>query len=471
MTKPYHLFRVKDSRFVFHRGAGRFIRVKPEAYELLRLRGEMSAGEAKSAFLARYPGLDGVIAEVDALEADGFFEPVGSSLSDAAGFETELAARIRGTSNNIVLSVASGCNLACTYCYCGVCRDEIPDQGLMSEETAMRAIDAFLAAADTQTDIGITFFGGEPLLNKKVIRKVVERCNAWAADNGVKAGYSITTNATLMDDETARLIADNGFGLMVSLDGPKELHDGQCPARSGGGSFDLAMAGIQVLKKYRTGVTVRCTMAHPAPDAMKLIRFFKDSGFARVVLGTVSNPTFPSDRDFTPEDNRVFERCVEDEIIPWMLGERAEGRVPVYDPFDDIDDFLCEKEHPQKEHGFRCGACRGATAVGPDGTFYPCHRFVGMRAWAIGSLDSGLDREKCGNFWRAHRAASEKSCGSCWAHRVCKGPCPWEIARSDGTFTAPSRICDETRTWIEQGVYYHDQAERLGLNARKEPER
>lgn len=465
--KPCHLFRHKDSCFAYHLDTGRFIRVEKDAYELLELRDRLGPDEATAAFLRSHPGKEKIVSETDELERAGFFEPAAPVIADEAEFERELDSRCSGSCNNLVLSVASGCNLACRYCYCGVCRDKLPDLGLMSEETAMLAVDGLFKSADPSADIRVTFFGGEPLLNKRVIFRTVKRCNEWAEKHGVRAKYSITTNATLMDEDTARLIADNNFGLMVSLDGPKELHDAQCPTRGGEGSYDLAVAGIRLLMKYRKNVTVRCTMAHPAPDAMRLIEFFRDFGFTRVVLGTVDNPAFPSECDFTESDEAEFSLCIDEKIIPWMLSERAEGRDPVYDPFTDIDDFQSEKEHPEHVRALRCGACHGAMAVGPDGTLYPCHRFAGMKDWALGDIATGADMEKCKRFWRNYRAAMRSVCDECWACRICTGPCPWEIARADGTFVRPQRTCAGTRTWIEQGVHYLDSAERLGLNAKK----
>ena len=337
---PYHLFIQSGEHFVYHLAAGRFIRISPAAYELLDLRMQLPKETAES-----------VLADVRALEADGFFEPAESPLLDSEAFERELDERLSGPCNSVMLSVASGCNLACKYCYCGVCRDKLPNKGLMPLETALRAVDKLFAKADPKTDVRITFFGGEPLLNKPVIARVVERCNALAAERGLKAGFSIMTNGTLIDDETVEMLGSD-FGLMISLDGPKELHDSQCPTRDGEGSFDQATEGIRRLMKKRDRVTVRCTMAHPAPDAMQLIRFFVDFGFSRIVLGTVRNPAFPSACDFTEEDCRTFDRSMEDEILPWMLAEKAAGREPIYNPFDEIADFQGEKEHPENVRGF-----------------------------------------------------------------------------------------------------------------------
>jgi uncharacterized protein len=103
-------------------------------------------------------------------------------------------------------------------------------------------------------------------------------------------------------------------------------------------------------------------------------------------------------------------------------------------------------------------------AVAPDGVLYPCHRFVGMEKWSLGSLDEGLDRSRCMAFWRDYRAATRKTCASCWAYRICGGPCPWEAARPDGTFGMVPRLCEDTRAWIRQGVSYFNKVGTIDRN-------
>ena len=119
----YHLFREGDAHFASHLASGRFIRVSPAAYDLLELRGTLTAEEAATVFCARHPGETSVLDDVAALEADGFFEPAEPHVKDDGEFEDELEKRFSGPCNTLVLTVASGCNLACRYCYCGVCRD------------------------------------------------------------------------------------------------------------------------------------------------------------------------------------------------------------------------------------------------------------------------------------------------------------------------------------------------------------
>lgn len=456
---PLHLFVCGGSHFACHAGLGKCLAVSPEAYEFLTLLRDSPREEAERKFLAAHPDARAVVDETAVLEKDGFLEPVETAFPDDEAFETALAGRYADDWCRLELSLSERCNLACRYCYCGTCRDEVPNSGLMPSEIARRAVE-WLFAHSGKSDVSITFFGGEPLLNRKVLKEAIDLSQRLAAERGVKADYVMTTNGTLLDDETIDLIRKYDFGLMVSLDGPKDLHDAQCPTRNGTGSWDLAVAGIRRLMAKRRRVTVRCTMAHPIPDMMRLVRFFDEFGFSRIVLGPVENPSFPSACDFTDDDYRSEERRRETEIIPWMLGEVAAGRVPKYDPFADLERDLECPEAPVPSP-FRCGACRGTTTVGADGTLYPCHRFVGMKEWTIGTIADGPDYDRCRAFWRGYRASIRSHCSACWAYRLCGGPCPWSLARKDGTFVMDERFCESTKRWIMQGAWYLDLKRKL----------
>lgn len=440
--KPYELVTCRGVTFAYHQALGRFIRLTPAAAVLL------AGGTAEDPALRR---------EADRLRANGFFDDVPGAWADDAAFEAALAARDAEPSDKVELSLAETCNLACRYCYCGTCRGKVDSHGLMPPETAVEAVERLFAATDG--DVAITFFGGEPLLDKPAVRAAMDRAEALAAARGTKVRYVMTTNATLVDDETAETIASHDFGLMVSMDGPKALHDAQCPTRDGGGSWEAVAAGCRRLLARRGALTVRCTMTHPAKDPMELVRFFLDFGFTRIVIGRAYNPAFPSAADMTEEDVRRFDEAVVDRVVPWMLDEIAAGRRPAYDPFDEFEASLgCGGETVGP---LKCGACHGTLTVGADGALYPCHRFVGMERWKIGTLKNNIVAEKCREFWYNYRHCIESSCSRCWAYRICKGPCPWEIARQDGTFAMNGRLCEETKRWIAQGAWFAAQKERV----------
>jgi uncharacterized protein len=447
----YHVFEIGERHFVYVAATSLLLEVDHVTHRFLAkcLVHEPSAAQR----LLQAEGvveqeLRDVAKEVETLAAHGLFEVPDNEI-DEERFERELRRRYAAPWNKLELALSESCNLACKYCYGHTGRD-MPIKGLMSKSVARQAITWLFAMSGKSDTVSMTFFGGEPLLNKPVLRFAIAYSQRLAKLHGKKVTYSMTTNGTLLDDEVIGFIKKYNFGLMVSLDGPPDIHDAQRPMHTGKGSFELATAGIRKLMKRRRAVTVRCTMAHPVPRMLDLIRYFEGFGFTRIVLGATVNPVTPSPVDLTRADRLDVDRQEREELIPWMLEKLAAGETPKYLPYR--TDFYAE---PQVSP-LRCGACRGTTTVGADGALYPCHRFVGMSNWQIGTVADGPDHETCMQFWRGYQRAISRSCRSCWAWAQCKGPCPWEVAGADGGFRAPSEdYCDLARRSLERSAYFH----------------
>lgn len=449
IVPPFHLFEYQGRVFVYHQAIDEFICVSQEAKLALQKIGPNRAAidTIQDVKLKE---------EIKRLDGLGFFQPSPRIVPDVAAIEKLLTKRYSTPWTKLELALSEVCNLACRYCYCGTCRDKVENQGMMSEDVARQSINWLFAMSGQSKDISITFFGGEPLMNKRVFKFAVSYSQRLAKLHGKKIFYSMTTNGTLLDDDVITIIKRYNFGLMVSLDGPQPLHDRQCPTRNGEGSHDSAVRGINKLMARRRRVTVRCTMAHPIPDMMNLIRYFENFGFSRIVLGRVSNPVYKSPCDFTKKDFCSQEKQMTEKVIPWILNELKEGRTPKYHPYAGLLEQHNKKNSvsPQPISPFKCGACRGTTTVGADGKLYPCHRFVGMSKWGIGTISNGPDYEKCKQFWRNYCKCVNKTCNSCWAYPICKGPCPWEIAKADGSFRINVQMCNEIKNWIQQSAYF-----------------
>jgi sulfatase maturation enzyme AslB (radical SAM superfamily) len=145
----------------------------------------------------------------------------------------------------LLLNVTDRCNFRCDYC--PYTRQATPwrphGERDMSWETARAAIDDFLAHCrfvneepDPQPASGsgsppaiampsaISFYGGEPLLNFRLIRKCVEYARE-KKRKGQRLCFSVATNGYLLKGEVAKFLATHGFFVRVSLDGPASVHD------------------------------------------------------------------------------------------------------------------------------------------------------------------------------------------------------------------------------------------------------
>ena len=163
-------------------------------------------------------------------------------------------------------------------------------------------------------EINFAWQGGEPtLLGVDFFRKVVALQNQFAG--GKMISNAIQTNGTLLDDAWGSFLAENGFLVGLSIDGPAKLHDAYRVDKGGKGSFDRVMAGLAVLRRHGVDWNALCTVHAASQDhGREIYRFLRDDCGARYL-------------QFIP----IVERATEDllAIANDGWGERARDR-PLY---------------------------------------------------------------------------------------------------------------------------------------------
>lgn len=151
---------------------------------------------------------------------------------------------------SINLQVTQNCNLKCRYCsYSG---DGILDRkrstSKMELTVAMKSIDFLYEHSRKANSVSISFYGGEPLLNFDLIKKVVKYANNKFVSKCIE--YRMTTNGTIMNEEILELLTMNNFKLAVSLDGPKDIHDrNRRMMKNGLGTHDLIKKNLRFIKR------------------------------------------------------------------------------------------------------------------------------------------------------------------------------------------------------------------------------
>jgi uncharacterized protein len=160
--------------------------------------------------------------------------------------------------SSITLFVTQECNMRCTYCYGD--GGEYGSCGDMSQDTAFAAVDWLVAKSGRTKQVRICFFGGEPLLNLRLIEQVVPYARKRAEQAGKEVGFGITTNASLLDDEQIEFLRKHEIKPYVSFDGPKEIQDRQRPFKNGKGSYDAVVGRIRELMKVLPQAECRVTL-------------------------------------------------------------------------------------------------------------------------------------------------------------------------------------------------------------------
>ena len=449
---PYHLFRYRGSNYALDVESSAVVQLDDPAYDALSLRLERASGDAIASHLAATYGeqtAQTVLRELRWLDKRGIFRGPVYTYTDQEN-EAFIQRLTRMSTNTIELYLAEACNLRCRYCY--VNENDALNNGLMPWEIARQAVDLIFQRAGNAEQVNITFFGGEPLLNKPLLHETIRYSQQLGAEQGKPVRYSMTTNATLLDDEVIDTIKRHNFGLMISMDGPKEVHDHMRPLANGQGSFDRAARNVKRLMERRRSVTVRCTLSNQCLDRIKIVEFLEDFGFSRVAVSRCtakSDP--PGPYDVGPQETALLKQQ-DDYFIERLFGQLEGGERVRFNPWSGA----LRSIHNKQERRMRCGVGRGCTTVGIDGKLYPCHRYVGMDGYVLGHVSSGIDREAFADYLRAYFETKRK-CESCWAINVCGGYCPWFVSHAGGDVRPPEDWwCEEVRGWYEQGVWMYD---------------
>src|SRR5664279_5305907 len=181
------------------------------------------------------------------------------------------------------LAIAQKCNLGCTYCYAQQGEFGGPAKN-MELADALRAVDLLVATAEPGARLNLAFLGGEPLVNRRVLRAATERAAELAGNRDAKLTFSITTNGTLLTEDDGRFFEQHGFAVTISIDGPREVHDALRPFKGGAGSYDAVMKRVEPLLKMqqKMQVSARVTVTPVNLSLRRTLDTFIAAGFHSV---------------------------------------------------------------------------------------------------------------------------------------------------------------------------------------------
>lgn len=327
---------------------------------------------------------------------------------------------------NVTAILTKSCNLRCTYCFEGACGAA----SSMSEETALRVCD--FACSEQPVNRGISFFGGEPLLKRELIEKMVEKCSSLGDFR-----YNMTTNGVLLDESFVRFAEENKIHIALSHDGL--AHD-MCRVRADGtGSKAAADRALELIKGLRGTVIMLTT----TPGTVRLLsesvfRLWDDGG-RRVLVAPDGRPGRWDDESLEILRGE-YEKIAAEYKKRLLRGDYV--RFPSFDV--KIADRVRGENH--------CNSCRigyKQPIIDTDGSLYPCIQFNSLPEYRIGDIWSGFDEEKR----REHLLRSLQpvtTCEGCAIADRCRHSCPCANFEQTGNMNTVSPFtCTQQRYLIE----------------------
>jgi uncharacterized protein len=335
------------------------------------------------------------------------------------------------------LAVAQKCNLGCSYCYAQ--QGEFGSAAKnMPLEIAKRSVDILVDGAAADAKLNLSFLGGEPLVNRGVLRETTLYAVDRAQRRSIPITFSITTNGTLLTEDDGEFFEEHGFAVTVSLDGPRDMHNKLRPYKSGSGSFDEIMRRVRPLlaRQKRMQVGARITVTPFNLQLRKALDEFVEAGFHSVgfspmlrapnEIGEMRSADLQAMLGEMIDCGREFERRT-------LAGERY--------PFANMLNAMREIERGT-HRPYPCGAGAGYLGVSADGDLSACHRFVGDEEGAMGSLQDGVDLERQAQWLAERHVHRQEPCNSCWARYLCGGGCHHEVIGRGRP------ACDYIRGWL-----------------------
>lgn len=419
------------------------------SYELLDYYGKAPKEEIVSQFTSRYTKEDTIEAmdELNELEESGllFSEDIYESYIPLWEKESVVKA--------MCLHISHDCNLRCKYCFASTGHFG-GERSMMSVDVGRKAIDLLIEKSGSRVNLEVDFFGGEPMLNFKTVREVVEYARQREKEFHKNFRFTITTNGMLMNDEDKEFINKYFHNIVLSLDGRRDTNDRMRVRRDGTGCYDKVLPVIKDIAKSRNqqNYYVRGTFTRENLDFSNDVLHLADEGFEQISIEPV---VAAKDSGFD----------IREEDLPYAYGEyeklaleyvrrRKEGQFFNFFHFMiDLSQGPCIAKRLKG-----CGSGYEYLAVTPEGDIYPCHQFVGNLKFRLGNIMDGELDEEIRKSFKNSNVYSKQECRNCWARFYCSGGCAANAYQFNNNINIPYKIgCELEKKRLECALWIKTQ--------------
>ena len=446
-----HCYQLNGYNIVLDVYSGSVHVVDDLAYDVISMYEGHSADEIVAAMLEKYSGqpevteseIQEVLENVEDLKAKGkLFAP---DAYEHLAFDFKARNTVIKA---LCLHVAHTCNLTCEYCFASQGKYQ-GERALMSFEVGKQALDFLIAHSGSRRNLEVDFFGGEPLMNWDVVKRLVAYGREQEKIHNKKFRFTLTTNGMLIDDDVIEFANKEMHNVVLSLDGRKEVHDRLRKTASGKGSYDIIVPKFQKLVESRggKGYYVRGTFTHNNVEFTKDLLHMADLGFTELSMEpVVCGPDEPY--ALTEEDKPILFEQYELLAKEMIRRKKAGNGFTFYHYMIDLKAGPCVYKRISG-----CGSVTEYLAVTPWGELYPCHQFVGDPKYSMGDVWQGVTNTALRDEFKQCNAYARPGCRDCWARMYCSGGCAANAYHATGSIKGVYEYgCDLFRKRIECAI-------------------
>lgn len=325
------------------------------------------------------------------------------------------------------LNLSQVCDLRCSYCGAGGDGSYGSTRPRADVATVEKQLRFFLGRLTKGEVFRLQFVGGEPLLFPAELQHLSQFARELAGQQGVTIQFSLITNGTRLNAPLADYLADFGFQVTLSLDGPPEVQNQNRPTRGGGASAPEVLRGLKELLRVREGLQslhANAVMGAHHLDVIGTYVFLRTFDFDLYNFGFAAGA---DDAQTSPLYLREMARLADQ--VYRQEGFTALSRIQ---PFGRLITAL-DSGVPVENF---CGAGKSFIHSDTNGGLYACNWFSGDSKEKLGEVDQ-LDETRRQQW--AQPLTVRHDCQNCWARNLCGGGC----ASVFRTKTGQSHVRDE----------------------------
>jgi uncharacterized protein len=240
----------------------------------------------------------------------------------------------------------------------------------MDFSTATKTIDYFCNNGNSESVIN--FYGGEPLLEFKLMKRIIEYGSKRFKENGNQFDFSVTTNGTLLDEQRLLYCYENDVDIYLSIDGDKKAHE----SGRGKASFTTIEKVLSLYKDFPE-IPIKIKMVI-TPDNVKYLHrsvtYLVSLGICNLDLNFCFDQKWPRNDIETLRDQYS-------NAYKFLVKHKAEGGKIRFKEMKKPDPL---------EPLFKCDAGQDRFAVTPDGFIYGCSMHI---PWSKKAFELGTSRQ------------------------------------------------------------------------------
>ncbi len=334
--------------------------------------------------------------------------------------ETKVATKfydnLKSDTLRLVVLTTEACNFQCVYCYQNGMFD---NPKMLKSDTVNelgRWIETYLSQYPNLKQIGVCFFGGEPLLNYCGIKETCEIIRGISERYNIGMFTQLVTNGSIWDEEKMKsLLAYNLTCVEITVDGPKEVHDIRRPFKNGSSSYQQVIDTIVKMAQYTKNgpisLLLRVNVDESNVDSITIWLKELSQKLPKNRVEVVLAPVIDS-VSYTVKDQTAPKKNLVQEISEIYYDSKEHGFI--------VDIEIGHRCTFENEHQY---------VLVPEGNLFKCNAAAGIETFKVGSIYSNLN-ETCNNvkdlIQDKMKLMTSEKCIHCTYMPYCRGGCRFQ---------------------------------------------